>query len=140
MFSLQSYYFFLCSAGGVVIYFSVRIIHPVTSLYSYYTFFCQSIFNRSNRTFLCLCRALKAEVEQEAALPPTYTAAELGLTPLKKRDKLRQGEKVVVCSGSSLGWEGEVVAVSPRFFFFLRNNAAPPPRSVWPAMLVLLVL
>lgn len=55
-------------------------------------------------------RALKKEVEKEAAAP-TYTAEDLGLTPLKKRDKLAKGEKVVVCDGSSIGWEGEVLSV-----------------------------
>lgn len=47
---------------------------------------------------------------------PTYSPEDLGLTPLKKRDKLRQGEKLVVCSGSQIGLEGEVLSVS-RFFF-----------------------
>ena len=56
-------------------------------------------------------RALKAEVEKEAAMP-TYTPEQLGLTPLKKRDKVRQGEKLVVCSGSQIGLEGEVLSVS----------------------------
>lgn len=56
-------------------------------------------------------RALKAEVEEEAA-PPSITAEDLGLTPLKKREKLRTGDKVVVCAGSQIGWEGEVVSVS----------------------------
>lgn len=55
-------------------------------------------------------RALKKEVENEAAVP-TYTAEDLGLTPLKKRDRVAKGEKVVVCSGSSIGWEGEVLSV-----------------------------
>lgn len=55
-------------------------------------------------------RALKKEVEKEAAAP-TYTAQDLGLTPLKKRDKLAKGEKVVVCDGTSIGWEGEVMSV-----------------------------
>ncbi|CAN0128501.1 unnamed protein product, partial [Laminaria digitata] len=58
-------------------------------------------------------RALKAEVEKEAAVP-TYSPEDLGLTPLKKRDKLRQGEKLVVCSGSQIGLEGEVLSTSNR--------------------------
>lgn len=49
-------------------------------------------------------------MEKEAALP-TYTAEDLGLTPLKKRDKLRRGDKVVVCSGSQIGLEGDVTTV-----------------------------
>ena len=55
-------------------------------------------------------RALKAEVEKEASVP-TYTAEDLGLTPLAKRDKLRKGDKVVVCTGSQIGLEGEVASV-----------------------------
>lgn len=65
------------------------------------------------RYLILIFRALKAAVEKEAAVP-SYSPEELGLTPLKKRDKLRPGEKVVVCSGSSLGWEGEVVSVRER--------------------------
>ncbi len=64
-------------------------------------------------------RALKKEVEKEAAAP-TYTAEDLGLTPLKKRDKLARGEKVVVCDGSSIGWEGEVLSV--RRVSFMRGD------------------
>lgn len=48
---------------------------------------------------------------------PTYTAQDLGLTPLKKRDRVAKGEKVVVCDGSSIGWEGEVLSV--RYVFYL---------------------
>ena len=69
-------------------------------------------------------RALKAEVDKEAAVP-TYSPEDLGLTPLKKRDKLRQGEKLVVCSGSQIGLEGEVLSVS-RVFFFSTGQLGTP--------------
>eukprot|EP00752_Nemacystus_decipiens_P002592 g2425.t1 len=90
-------------------------------------------------------RALKKEVEQEAAAP-TYSAEDLGLTPLKKRDKLARGETVVVCDGTSIGWEGEVLSTSNRDvevflpsaeasmrFAFSQLSRVPPGGVKWPS-------
>ncbi|CAN0136926.1 unnamed protein product, partial [Ectocarpus fasciculatus] len=90
-------------------------------------------------------RALKKEVQKEAAVP-TYTAQDLGLTPLKKRDRVAKGEKVVVCDGSSIGWEGEVLSTSNRDvevflpsaeasmrFAFSQLSRLPPGGVKWPA-------
>ncbi|CAM9483766.1 unnamed protein product [Ectocarpus sp. 13 AM-2016] len=89
-------------------------------------------------------RALKKEVQKEAAVP-TYTAQDLGLTPLKKRDRVAKGEKVVVCDGSSIGWEGEVLSTSNRDvevflpsaeasmrFAFSQLSRLPPGGVKWP--------
>ena len=75
-------------------------------------------------------RALKAEVEKEAAVP-TYSPEDLGLTPLKKRDKLRQGEKLVVCSGSQIGLEGEVLSVSRGILHVIPGIQDAPDSGRW---------
>ncbi|CAM9715021.1 unnamed protein product [Discosporangium mesarthrocarpum] len=73
-------------------------------------------------------RSIKAIAEKEASELPMVTAEELGLSPLKKRDRLSVGDKVVVCEGSAFGRQGEVTEVGNRDIEVLLSNSRAPIR------------